>query len=221
MPGKIPHDPIQHRAIHLTYRLVESIPRDIVTTLKERRERKLHKLESSLLGLPEPLRTEQFNRNAFDINSAYELAIDEALHITDYGPRYLAQPDVANVVLNSWHFIHDRDQIFVYAVCVMSNHVHVVLQAPPGVERVDMGKLVQSHKSFTAREANRLLDRTGSSLWEDLYFDRRVRRGKFMRVMWYVLNNPKKSGLVADWMDWPYTHVHPEYRPMFTGTLDD
>ena len=36
-----------------------------------------------------------------------------------------------------------------------------------------------------------------------------------MRVMWYVVNNPVKAGLVNRWSDWPYTWVHPEYVRLF------
>ena len=219
--AKLPHDPITHHAVHITYRLAGSVPKGQLAILRSRRDRALARLEVSLLGVPEPLYTENWNKQTYHINVNYELAVEEVLHQGGTGPRHLGRDDIACLVLQSWLTLHERQAIFLYAVCIMSNHVHVVLQAPGGVEQVAIGKLMKAHKGYTARMANRLLGTTGKSFWANTYFDRRVRRGRFMRVMWYVINNPVKAGLVSDWQQWPYTYVSPQCRELFTGVLEE
>jgi hypothetical protein len=66
--------------------------------------------------------------------------------------------------------------------------------------------ILHSLKRHTAREANRLLNRTGS-FWEHESYDHYVRdRAEWERIVNYVINNPVKAGLVADWSKWPYSY---------------
>ncbi len=155
-----------------------------------------------------------------DILTHFEVAIEKALHKPTSGPFFLQDPRVANLVLDAWKFYHGHGKVFLYALCVMGNHVHVVIDAPNGAT-TSLGDLLENCKGYTARMANRILERSGLPLWEPGYFDRRIRPGKFMRTMWYVINNPVKAGLVGHWTDWPATWIHPEYLPMFTGVVPD
>ena len=101
---------------------------------------------------------------------------------------------IAEVVANAiTHF--DGSRYRLHAWCVMPNHVHVVLSAN---DRLD--SIVHSWKSFTANEANRLLNRDGK-FWQDDYFDRMIRTPQELeRTIAYVVGNPMKAGLV----DWPF-----------------
>ncbi len=57
---------------------------------------------------------------------------------------------------------------------------------------------MQSLKRFTAKESNRILDRTGRPFWQDESYDRLVRNDlEFTRIMHYIEMNPVKPGLVA------------------------
>ncbi|PHI19384.1 hypothetical protein CEQ90_12750 [Lewinellaceae bacterium SD302] len=212
--AKLPHDRLGTTPIHLTYRLAGSLPKTIFSDLKRRRERKLMDLESRLLDVPDERRTREFNLSISEINAHHEQAIDAALHATS-GPYHLNNPKIAKLVLDSWQYIYATGKIYLYVVCVMSNHVHLILQAPEGVDELDMGKVVKAHKTFTAGQANKLLGRTGQSFWATNYFDRRVRSGKFFTAMWYVLKNPVKAGLVDNWKEWPNTWLNPEYAEVF------
>ncbi|MEL7161905.1 MAG: transposase, partial [Bacteroidota bacterium] len=151
------------------------------------------------MDCPQRTKEEVFRQGNYQINAEYELAYERALHEIKTGPRFLAKPVIATLILDSWKNLQEREQAYVYAVCVMSNHVHVLLQeASAGKKLSDLGKLMNNHKGYTARMANRILNRTGQGFWDRTYFDRRVRQGKFTRVMWYVLNNPVKAGLVSE-----------------------
>ena len=149
------------------------------------------------------------------IRKKHILAVDKHLHQNPNGPFYLTIPEVAREVIDSYLFLFKRKEIYLYAICIMPNHIHVVLDCPDGKQKVDIGKLMQRTKRHTAKEANKILGRTGQPFWDDDYFDVTVRRTKFYRVMWYVLNNPVKAGFVGSWVDWPHTWVNPDYRNLF------
>jgi putative transposase len=86
------------------------------------------------------------------------LAIDRLLDSGRTGPLHLSRPDVANMVVEAIHFrerglAHYR----LHAWVVMANHVHLLI-----TPQVQVSKLMQSLKRFTAREGNRILRVTGS-----------------------------------------------------------
>jgi hypothetical protein len=97
----------------------------------------------------------------------------------------------------------------------MGNHLHVVVRAPNDQETTPLGPIMSSLKRHTARQSNLILNATGQPFWEPIYYDRDVRPGKFIRVMWYVLNNPVAAKLVEGWEDGPYTYLHPKYRSLY------
>jgi putative DNA methylase len=69
------------------------------------------------------------------------------------------------------HFDGERYQLLAW--CVMPNHVHTLIQTRVGW---DLARLVQSWKSRSAYQANKVLGRTGS-FWQREYFDRFIRDG--------------------------------------------
>ncbi|NJB87639.1 REP element-mobilizing transposase RayT [Lewinella marina] len=220
MPNWLPHDCLEFDPIHVTYRLAGSIPQGRVEELVSWRRSKLEALEAELIDLPPAARSSVFRDRQNLIDAKYERQLDLALHETSHGPFYLLDGCVARAVLESWKYLAAAGDVFVYAVCVMGNHVHAVIRAHRiAADAMDLGRLMCRHKSHTARLANQLLGRTGNPFWEADFFDRRIRDGKFMRVMWYVLQNPVAAGLVADWEDWSHTFVHPQLLEMFTGRL--
>jgi REP element-mobilizing transposase RayT len=209
------HFPIGKTPVHFTYRLHGSIPKGYEKEVKQWRFRKIEAAREASLKYPPGIGGRFLEAELFKINAFYEMQLDAYLHEDSNGPFHLSNPDVAKEILDSYRFLHDKQELFVYAVCVMSNHVHAVVRAPEGVDEADSGLFMSRHKSHTARMCNKLLERTGKSFWEDDYFDRTVRRGKFNTVMWYVLNNPVKAGLVNDWWEWPNTWLNPEYEELF------
>jgi REP element-mobilizing transposase RayT len=65
---------------------------------------------------------------------------------------------------------------------------------------------MQSLKGYTAHEANKVLNRTGT-FWEAESYDHEIRDGEeFGRVIRYVINNPVKAGLVQHWSEWKWTY---------------
>jgi putative transposase len=71
---------------------------------------------------------------------------------------------------------------------------------------------MQLHKSFTAVEANKVLERSGP-FWMEESYDRLIRgEDDFYKRVFYTIFNPVKAKLVEKWNEWPYTYLHPEIR---------
>ncbi len=119
------------------------------------------------------------------------------------GASFLKDPRVAKLVVDALrHF--DGARYHLHAWCVMPNHVHVIFSVLPArTPALRLSSIIQSWKSFTAKEANRPLARTGS-FWQREYYDHLVRDDEdFVRCIEYTINNPVKAGLCERWEDWP------------------
>jgi REP element-mobilizing transposase RayT len=120
-----------------------------------------------------------------------------------HGACYLRDPRIADLVQNNlWH--HDGVKYRLLAWVVMPNHIHVLIE----VWQAPLGKILQSWKGYTAKEANRILGREGT-FWEEDYFDRYIRdEVHFRRVVRYIEINPVKAGLVRVAAEWPWNSAH-------------
>ncbi len=124
------------------------------------------------------------------------------------GPRWLQEPAIAQLVVDSLHHRHGR----VYDLdtfCIMPTHTHVLftpLTATSGKPHA-LSSIMQSLKGYTAHEANKLLGRDGA-FWHHESYDHAVRDAdERERIVKYILNNPVKAGLVANWRDWPWSYT--------------
>lgn len=124
------------------------------------------------------------------------VAMDRLLDNARTGPLHLTDPKIAQITLDTIHYHesalgHYRLHKFV----VMRNHVHLLIT--PSLE---VSKVMQSLKRFTARESNRILGVSGQPFWQEASYDRVVRdQTEFLRIARYIEMNPVKAGLV----DWP------------------
>ena len=119
----------------------------------------------------------------------------------DDGQHFFEQPEAAAIIENALlHFDGERYRLLAW--CVMSNHVHVIVEQ---MEGWPLANVVHSWKSFTANEVNRLLGRTGP-LWMREYFDRFMRDNDHLSTTTaYVENNPVKAGLAAQPQAWRWS----------------
>ena len=205
------HLPITAQPVHITYRLAGSIPRSEIKKVEEARDIKLAAFERELENVHDNQLRAKLTQKRNDIYTRSDLELDRLLHTIKSGPRHLAKREIWKLVARSWHDLHIMQRVFVIAFCIMSNHVHVILKAPANKDSVDSGKLMESHKGYTSRQANELLGTTGVPFWDSNYNDSTVRQGRFYTALWYVVNNPLQAGLVEHWRDWPATYVHPDY----------
>jgi putative transposase len=86
----------------------------------------------------------------------------------------------------------------------MANHVHVLLRP-----LVSPSQLLKSLKGSTAREANRLLNRTGEQFWQRESYDHWVRnQAEWDRIARYIERNPVKAGLVSRIEDYEWSSAN-------------
>jgi hypothetical protein len=91
------------------------------------------------------------------------LAMDRLLDNARTGPLYLRQPEIAGMVVESIQFQERSLRHYeLHTYVVMANHVHLLI-----TPRVEVSKLMQSLKRFSAKEGNRMLDRTGQTFWQE------------------------------------------------------
>ena len=97
-----------------------------------------------------------------------------------------------------------------HAWVVMPNHVHVLVIP---LDDHSLSGIAHSWKSYTAKQANKMLERNGK-FWHEDYFDRFVRDDDhFEAIVNYIHLNPVKAGLCTN----------PEdalLRSVFPGLMD-
>lgn len=130
------------------------------------------------------------------------LFLDRELDRAAYGPTWLADVRLSKVVVDALHHSAEHLQLYrLSAYVVMSNHVHILVWP-----RALLPRITKTIKGFTAREANRVLGRTGKKFWQDESFDHAVRsEDEFYRIMRYIERNPVKAGMVASPKEWPWS----------------
>jgi len=155
---------------------------------------------------------------------------DTYLDKAESGPRWLSQPEIASIVKEAMQY-RDGKVVDVHAFCIMSNHVHVVFESLSKSEwhsdqrnsewhsdphksgyqpDLPLSKIMQSLKRHTARQANLVLGRQGA-FWQDESYDHVIRDNEeYIRIINYVLENPVKAGLVAQWDEWRWTYCKPD-----------
>src|SRR5579863_8375366 len=93
--------------------------------------------------------------------------MDRYLDKTCDGPLYLKREAIAGVVESSIHYGSQQLKYYdLQAYVIMANHVHLLVlpQTPPS-------RFLQTLKGYTARKANRLLNRTGQPFWQAESYD--------------------------------------------------
>jgi putative transposase len=111
----------------------------------------------------------------------------------------LADSLPATIVEALKHFDGERYRLLAW--CIMPNHVHVVID----ILDHSLSAIVRSWKSFSARQANVVLGRSGA-FWHADYFDRYMRDEEHLTAtMDYVEQNPVKAGLVGEARDWRWS----------------
>ena len=115
----------------------------------------------------------------------------------------LRQPACADIVQQALLHFHGQ-RYHLKAWCIMPNHVHALFET---VQGHPIGKIIHSWKTYTSREINRKLNRSGP-LWQEDYFDTFIRdpEHEFNEVL-YIEQNPVKAGLVKHARDWSWSSI--------------
>jgi REP element-mobilizing transposase RayT len=133
------------------------------------------------------------------------LEADRRLDRASSGPLWLRRAEIAEtVVRTSRKGEEELRQYTLRALVVMANHVHVLMEP-----HLPLSRITNGIKGVSARDANRVLGRTGRPFWQDESFDHWVRSAAGMdRIIHYIEWNPVKAGLAAKPDEWPWSSAH-------------
>jgi REP element-mobilizing transposase RayT len=191
--GYLPHLDVAEATQFLTWRLDDAIPPGV-----------WEKILAEIDALPEAERRRERTRRA-------DRLLDEG-----HGSAALGQWRVAHAVQETLWYGHNR-RYRLHAWVIMPTHVHVVLTLLPGQKLADV---VRTIKSFSAREANRILGQSGR-FWQIEVFDRLIRsEGQFERTVAYIEWNPVKAKLVVDPRSFPFSSAFPTNAERLRRTED-
>ncbi len=190
----LPHLQPKDALIFITYRLAFDLPQDTILKLAD--IRRLYDSKLVKVNELEKLRLKRTcNKYLFEIEDNY---IDSSKNT----PLWLQNDDVAQIVINSLRF-NDRKLYELHLVMIMPNHIHMIIKPLNKLEKpVSLAKIMKDHKSFTANEANKILQRSGQ-FWFHENYDHYIRNDEdYHRIKEYILNNPVKAGLIDHYGNW-------------------
>jgi putative transposase len=152
----LPHQIPEGSPIFVTWNLKGSMPTEVLNALRRERER----LER------EPTRPAE-SRSDRKIREGKQLfaMADKHLDSTVAGPMHLKDERAAKIVEDSLKFgVPERYELFAW--CAMASHVHVLLKPI-----IELSKIMQGIKGFTARQINGIPSARGRNFWQDESYD--------------------------------------------------
>jgi REP element-mobilizing transposase RayT len=178
--GYLPHRETEHPIYFVTFRLADSLPRELMARF--RTEREAGKKTATDTAGADRARLCQLRA----LLRRAERCLDSGL-----GECHMRDSRIAKIVADAIQHFHGK-RYELLAWCVMPNHVHVVF-SPLGENSLEV--ILHSWKSFSALKANRLLGRHGH-FWQREYFDHLVRSDvSLLKIIRYVKENPRRAGL--------------------------
>ena len=120
--------------------------------------------------------------------------------------RWILPERVRFLVLESC--LHDNRQKFDLRVAVvMPDHVHMIFTPLVNTEAMEiysLAEIMDAVKGASAHKVNKMLGRKGQ-VWQAESFDHVLRSSEGLDAkVQYLLENPVRLGLVADWTDYPW-----------------
>ena len=229
---KLPHIHSPGTTLFVTFRLHGSIPKAVLKQWELERSDLLKSVATLSNDDVDETTVPSLSDRLIAFNRQWFAKYEEVLHKGSSGPTWLKDAQIAQVVADAFHHL-DEKAYRLHSYSIMSNHAHVaftpflsertVYKKPDSIRTEfvstdpTLSAIMKSLKGFTAREANKLLDRKGT-FWQAESYDREIRDDiEFWRVIRYILNNPVKAGLVRDWREYPYSWVSPTLLEFLNG----
>ena len=186
----LPHWTREQAVYAVTFRLADSLPQSVLSAWLQEREEivELARRQGRPLSVNEEDRLRELH------SEKVESYLDAG-----HGVCHLRDPRVAEMMGEEFRYF-SGERYALHAWCVMPNHVHVVVEPR---EARPLSEILHSWKSFTAKAANRILERTGL-FWMPEYYDHLIRDGaEYEHALRYIEDNPRRAGLE----EWPWVFV--------------
>ncbi len=178
--GSLPHWEQGSIWYFITFRLADSLPRDVVEEIQQQRE--LWRLSHDLNNLSREERADYHRR----FSERYENLLNAGS-----GSCVLRDLHNAEIVRAALQFFDGQRYVLDEHV-IMPNHVHVLVKP---LEGHSLAEILHSWKSYTANRLNRHLGLTGQ-FWQHESYDHIVRSKAAMdAIRHYIRENPKVAGL--------------------------
>jgi len=198
---RLPHYQPKDSILFATFRLANSLPKEIISQLhqeREEREKAINK-ESNIEKRLSLIVEEQ---------KRYFGHFDSYLDRISTEIRWLENVHIAKLVYDAILF-YNTIEYDVIAFCIMPNHVH--LMADMTRKNIPLHSILKRIKTFTALKANSILNCSGQ-FWHNENYDHVVRDGnELRRIVTYILENSVKAGLCKRWEDWKWTYIDMKY----------
>jgi REP element-mobilizing transposase RayT len=194
--GYLPHVKREGAAYFVTFRLADSLPRQLLLQLERRHAERVRSLKPGNIEALHETNRERLR----DI----ERALDRGV-----GVCHLRRPDIAKLVAESLLHFHGVQYLLDDWV-IMPNHVHLILWPMPNHT---LSAILASRKRHIARQANLILGRTGTPFWQRESFDHWIRSDdEKARIRRYIGNNPVKAGLCGTPTEWKWGSAWPGWQ---------
>ena len=195
--GYLPHYDAESKIQFITYRLADSLPRQVRVKLKNQ----------TYESLSEEHKEQRRN--------LIESTLDKG-----FGSCVLRNPRCADIIVEAWSYF-DKTRYDLIAYTVMPNHVHLIIKT---YQAYKVGDLVKSWKAHTAKEIRKLyvkdsqtaeynsalpnILQSGNAFWQREYWDRFIRNEDHLRKsVDYIFKNPVKAGLCKSIFDWKWSNA--------------
>jgi len=199
--GYLPHVKREGARYFVTFRLADSLPKEVLLKYQAERAERLQRFYAMHEASRKSRAGARTEDTLDEIERDYFRKLEKYLD-KGCGECWLRRPDIADLISGALGFFSD-ERYRLDAWVVMPNHVHAVLWPMPNRT---LSSIVQSWKRYTAREANKLLKRTGEAFWQPEAFDHWIRSDEeHVRCCRYVVNNPVKADLCAAPQDWRWS----------------
>jgi len=190
--GYLPHVKREGAEYFVTFRLGDSLPKEVLIRYEAERAQRLRALhEAKRSGKASDDKQDLINR---DFRRKIERYLDQGV-----GACHLRRPEIADLVAGVLRFCHEQRYLLREWV-VMPNHVHVLFWPMPNYL---VGEIVKSWKQFSSRRAKPLLGLPKGRFWQPEPFDHWVRDDEEnARIARYIRNNPVTARICGRPEDW-------------------
>jgi REP element-mobilizing transposase RayT len=193
--GYLPHVKRDGASYFVTFRLADSLPKELVQGWEREKAERLRRLSEFMK------RGEKINDSEREIERDLRRKIQRYLD-QGAGACHLRRPEIANLVAESLRHFHESRYLLQEWV-VMPNHVHAVVWPMPNHL---LGEILKSWKQFTSRRAKKILGLCEEPFWQPESYDHWIRSDEEKaRVSRYIRNNPASAGLCARAEDWRWS----------------
>ena len=198
----------------ITYRLYDSVPREVIEQWKRevevgvgvRASSPLCNADAAIGTQASSLPNQRAGSPHSNSKEREKLVMIDKYEDSGVGQCFMRDDRVAQIVKDAL-FYYDGNKYKIIAWCIMPNHVHILIEVFNGFS---LSEIIHSWKSFSANQINKLLNRAGQ-VWMMEYFDRYIRDYEhFDKVVNYIHNNPVKAGLVKSPSEYRWCSAYEE-----------